>query len=170
MLMMKKVTLGKNCELDALTFLFLTTIDIIFFSDEMDSDLEDKIMSMVQYGSGLKKKAPLPEKKEPEVIHAPEVDNNKKLTTFSTANELQISEDNDTTSSSSNEAYESAEEDIGVPESPAPAPATVQEAQPQVTRYINLDDRQYMEDMETSEEEAELNSKLQDLIDEQVHI
>jgi hypothetical protein len=27
-----------------------------------------------------------------------------------------------------------------------------------------------MEDMETSEEEAELNSKLQDLIDEQVHI
>lgn len=141
----------------------LTKSRFKLYSDEMDSDLEDKIMSMVQYGSGLKKKTPLPETKEPEVVHAPEIEANKKHTTFSTANELQISNDND---DSSNDEYESAEEDVGVPETPA----TLQESKPQITRYINLDDKHYMDDEETSEEEAELNSKLQDLIDEQVYI
>lgn len=147
----------------------------------MDSDLEDKIMSMVQYGSGLKKKvapAPaVPEKKSPEVVLAPKDDNTSSSTSkFSAADELNIGKDNnddddedengndDDDSSISYSGYQSAEEDLGVPETPAPP----QESQPQVTNYINLDDKHYMDDEEMSEEEEELGIKLQELIDDQV--
>lgn len=150
-------------------------------SDEMDSDLEDKIMSMVQYGSGLKKKvAPAPaapEKKSPEVVLAPKDDNTTSSTSkFSAADELNIGKDNDDEdedengnddddSSISYSGYQSAEEDLGVPETPAPP----QESQPQVTNYINLDDKHYMDDEEMSEEEEELGIKLQELIDDQIY-
>lgn len=135
----------------------------------MDSDLEDKIMSMVQYGSGLKKKvAPVPENKSPEVVLAPTDDTttNTTATKFSAADELNIGKDNNDDDSSSYGGYQSAEEDLGVPETPAIS----QEPQPQVTNYINLDDKHYMDDEELSEEEAELGLKLQELIDDQVSI
>lgn len=117
----------------------------------MDSDLEDKIMSMVQF----KKKSPIVEK--PEVTVAPPTVAAEKSTSqkFSASQELQISEHDS----------DDDEDDIGVPHEP-PTP----EDQLHVTRYINLDDKHYMDEQETDEEEAELNSKLQDLIDDQVNI
>lgn len=122
----------------------------------MDSDLEDKIMSMVQF----KKKTPIVEKpEEAKVVYAPVGDESeKKSTNFSAANELQISEEEEDTDT----------EDIGVIENPATPKDDDIVMQPQVTRYINLDDKHYMDDEETDEEEAELNAKLQDLIDDQV--
>lgn len=115
----------------------------------MDSDLEDKIMSMVQF----KKKTPVTEKQEePKVVYAPVEKEETKPTKFSASNELQISDDSDT-------------EDIGVLEDP-PTPQNEEELP--VTRYINFDEKKYMDEEETDEEEAELNSKLLDLIDDQV--
>lgn len=151
-------------------------------SDELDSDLEDKIMSMVQYESGLTKKklptapsAPEPTTietapEEPEVVHAP-VDLDKSTKSdFSFSNELQLNnsdleeeknapvtvKDSESESDNDNEK-ETMQVDI---------------APPQVTNYIDLNDQQpvYMDDEDTSEEEAELNEKLQELIEEQVNI
>ncbi|KAG2207234.1 hypothetical protein INT47_012287 [Mucor saturninus] len=128
-------------------------------SDDMDSDLEDKIMSMVQFN----KKVPSVEKpEEPKVVYAPIGDNAEKQdTNFSSANELQLSE--------KEEGEEDSDaEDIGTLENPSTPEDTDIVMQPQVTRYIDLGDKRYMDDEETDEEEAELNAKLQDLIDEQI--
>jgi DNA polymerase sigma len=177
----------------------------------MDSDLEDKIMSMVQYGSGLTKKkalatpiapevpvvisAPAVSKiapiNKPKVVYAPLDTKDKQKTKFSASNELQLQNSDDSSSededeeagllhssdeeeeenneNSDNEEYSSAQEDLGVPEEEEAKQDTVL-AEPQITRYINLgdDDKQYMEDEDTSEEEAELGLKLQELIEEQV--
>lgn len=165
----------------------------------MDSDLEDKIMSMVQYGSGLSKKfvpastnppkpttaTPTPttctqkkEQKQAETIYAPIDQTTKKSSssTFSAANMLQINshdseeEDEyreDSLSEDSDEEESEEEEDIGTPP-PLDERQEVAE-EPRVTRYINLDDeKHYMDDEETSDEEAELGIKLQELIDDQV--
>jgi hypothetical protein len=152
----------------------------------MDSDLEDKIMSMVQYGSGLSKKnttpivSPVADKQvqteivAPKVVYAP-VDKKAetKKTNFSAANLLQISSDEEEEDQyhDTNNNMESDEEDIGVLENP-PTPPTVMEevVEPKVTRYINLDEKHYMEDEETSDEETELGIKLQELIDDQVNM
>ncbi|KAI8058880.1 hypothetical protein BDF21DRAFT_430179 [Thamnidium elegans] len=120
-------------------------------SSDMDSDLEDKIMSMVQF----KKKTPIIEK--PEITVAPPTTTAEKSTSqqkFSASQELQISEQ---------DSDDDDEDDIGVPHDPS-----TPEDQLPVTRYINLNDKHYMDDEETDEEEAELNSKLQDLIDDQI--
>ncbi|GAA5795485.1 hypothetical protein HPULCUR_000843 [Helicostylum pulchrum] len=97
---------------------------------------------------------------KPEVTVAPPTASTEKSTSqqkFSASQELQISEqDSDD---------DDDEDDIGVPhEQPT------LEDQLHVTRYINLDDKHYMDEEETDEEEAELNSKLQHLIDDQVNI
>lgn len=170
MLMILKVIQGKKIT-KSVPFSADKKLKSFFFSDEMDSDLEDKIMSMVQYGSGLKKKvAPAPEKKStPEVVHAPKDDNTTSSTSkFSASDELNIGkadgDDDGDDSSISYSGYQSAEEDLGEPETPA----LPQEPQPQITNYINLDDKHYMDDEEMSEEEEELGIKLQELIDDQV--
>lgn len=154
MLTMMKAILGKYFRF--IVRFFTDLVSDMFKSDDMDSDLEDKIMSMVQF----KKKTPSPEKpEEAKVVYAPVGDDaDNKNTNFSAANELQISE----------EEEDSYDEDIGTPENPPTPEDNDIIIQPQVTRYINLDDKHYMDDEETDEEEAELNAKLQDLIDDQV--
>ncbi|KAK4521435.1 uncharacterized protein ATC70_012050 [Mucor velutinosus] len=168
-------------------------------SDDMDSDLEDKIMSMVQYGSGIsKKKAPapvLPSTKtqdvspseqnnvQPKVVYAPvdsDIEDPQK-TAVSSANIYQIDESDSEDDAPSKAVYSDEdededeereeEEDIGVPELTADIPAKKTIDQPQVTRFINLDEeeKRYMDDEDTSEEEAELESKLQQLIDDQIY-
>lgn len=132
----------------------------------MDSDLEDKIMSMVQFN----KKTPIAEKpEEPKVVYAPIGDNaEKQKTKFSSANELQLSEEEEEGEEGEEGEEDSDAEDIGTLENPPTPEDSDIVMQPQVTRYINLDEKHYMDDEETDEEEAELNAKLQDLIDEQV--
>lgn len=170
----------------------------------MDSDLEDKIMSMVQYGSGIsKKKTSAPAAAVPTTetqdVHPPEQSNvqasvvyapvddatdDSQKTAVSSANIYQIDEtdseddaptktvysDEDDEESEDEEKEEEEEEDVGVPELTADVPAKTPVHEPQVTRFINLDEeeKRYMDDEDTSEEEAELESKLQQLIDDQV--
>lgn len=159
----------------------------------MDSDLEDKIMSMVQYGSGIaKKKTPASDTQddatnvnntkennvEAKVVYAPTDidDEDAEKTAFSSANEFQI-DDTDSEDAtnlqpvySDEESTDDEEEDIGVPELTADVPIKKDVEQPQVTRFINMDDedKRYLDDEETSEEETELGIKLQKLIDDQV--
>jgi prolyl-tRNA synthetase len=158
----------------------------------MDSDLEDKIMSMVQYGSGIaKKKAPTANTQddsnnindakesnvEAKIVYAPTDidDEGAEKTAFSSANEFQI-DDTDSEDDTnlkpfySDEESSDEEEDIGVPELTADVPIKKDVEQPQVTRFINMDDedKRYLDDEETSEEETELGIKLQKLIDDQV--
>ncbi|CAO0790159.1 unnamed protein product [Mucor circinelloides] len=156
----------------------------------MDSDLEDKIMSMVQYDSGISKKKPsLPAKTQdvsppeqnnvpPKVVYAPVDSDNEdsRKTAVSSANIYQIDEtdsedDVNSKTVNSDEDGSDKEEDIGVPELTADVPANAQVEQPQVTRFINMDEeeKRYLDDEETSEEEAELESKLQQLIDDQIY-
>ncbi|KAI8647070.1 hypothetical protein BD408DRAFT_479485 [Parasitella parasitica] len=159
-------------------------------SDEMDSDLEDKIMSMVQYGTGIAKKKAPPSTKNDEhaneadlnnaqakVVYAP-MDSDKsdeERPAFSSANEFCIdntdSDDdtNPTTVYSDDESDK--EQDAGVPELAADVPIKKEAEQPRVTRYIDMDqeDKRYLDDQDTSEEEAELGQKLQKLIDDQIY-
>lgn len=162
----------------------------------MDSDLEDKIMSMVQYGSGItKKKASTSNTQddaanandakesnvEAKVVYAPSDidDEDAEKTAFSSANEFQI-DDTDSeddinpkpvySDEESTDGDDEEEEDIGVPELTADVPIKKDVEQPQITRFINMDDedKHYLDDEETSEEETELGIKLQKLIDDQV--
>ncbi|GAN03512.1 conserved hypothetical protein [Mucor ambiguus] len=168
-------------------------------SDDMDSDLEDKIMSMVQYGSGISKKKALdsvpplsktqdanpPEQSnvQAKVVYAP-IDNDiedSQKTAVSSADIYQIDDSDSEDGRPSNTVYSDNEEDegeseeeetdIGVPELTADIPTKTPADQPQVTRFINLDEeeKRYMDDEDTSEEEAELESKLQQLIDDQIY-
>lgn len=189
-----------------LSFLFFFIFET--GSDDLDSDLEDKIMSMVQYGSGLTKKKAVPVVSEvpvtvsspvvskiepvtkPKVVYAPSDKKEKQKTSFSAASELQLQnsegssdeieeglidssddgEEEENNENSGDEDYSSAQEDLDVPDE-TPEQDTVM-AEPKVTRYINLEDdeKKYMEDEDTSEEEAELGLKLQELIEDQVEI
>ena len=175
----------------------------------MDSDLEDKIMSIVQYDSGVKRKrtnaesvpttrssSPVPAnttettsktvatpkpsvRRKVETIHAP-LDIDKKRTEFSAANELHIEssddeeegeyiseqdEETDLNSSSS----ESQEDEEPQDEEPQDEEKT-QVIAPLVTRHISLDNKQYMDDDDTSEEEIELGKQIQELIDNQIQV
>ncbi|KAI8098103.1 uncharacterized protein B0P05DRAFT_568060, partial [Gilbertella persicaria] len=142
-------------------------------SDGMDSDLEDKIMSMVQYGSGISKKKPIPAPPKPEtrvdpaVVYAPTETDEKKKSEFSASNELQLQEDDESDEPDLYKSNNSESEDDHLSSLDTTAKTTTVAAEPTVTRYINLDDKQYIEDQETSEEEAELGLKLQELIEEQ---
>jgi hypothetical protein len=125
---------------------------------------------------------------KPKVIYAPLDTKEKQKTTFSAATELQLQNSNDSSSEegilhssdeeeedksgdeeeedkSGDEEYSTPQEDLEVQDEPKDIIA----AEPQVTRYINLEDdgKQYMDD-DVSEEEAELGLKLQELIEEQV--
>ncbi|KAI8376638.1 hypothetical protein EDC96DRAFT_423618, partial [Choanephora cucurbitarum] len=162
-----------------------------YSSDQMDSDLEDKILSMVQYGSGITKKKTLPTKLEPAieptpdsvpepvVVRAPISDaaDQKRPVDFSASEEYGLgdtdsdsSESHKTASNTEDESDEDTEDDDDNNSSSNEAREnTLADApQPAVTHYINLDDKRYMENDETSEEEAELGIKLQKLIDDQI--
>lgn len=161
----------------------------------MDSDLEDKIMSMVQYGSGIAKKKTSTSNTqddatngndanesnvEAKVVYAPSDidDEDAEKTAFSSANEFQIDDTDSEDDTNSKPVYsdeestddDDEEEDIGVPELTVDVPIKKDVEQPQITRFINMDDedKHYLDDEETSEEETELGIKLQKLIDDQV--
>ncbi|KAI8336019.1 hypothetical protein BD560DRAFT_413885 [Blakeslea trispora] len=152
-----------------------------YSSDQMDSDLEDKIMSMVQYGSGITKKRALPTNSEPATeptdgstgVRTPVTSKDDKKSLQYSDEEYQL-EDSDNDSADLYKTANNTEDDSGdssdnekESESKEETKATVN--QPTVTHYINLDDKHYMEDDETSEEEAELGMKLQKLIDDQIY-
>ncbi|KAG1057046.1 hypothetical protein G6F43_001093 [Rhizopus delemar] len=168
----------------------------------MDSDLEDKIMSIVQYDSGVKRKrtnaesvpptrssSPVPAnttettskivatpkpsvRRKVETIHAP-LDIDKKRTEFSAANELHIESSDD---EEEGEYISEQDEETDLNSSPSESeedeePQDEEKTQavaPLVTRHISLDNKQYMDDEDTSEEEIELGKQIQELIDNQI--
>lgn len=142
-------------------------------------------MSMVQYGSGLvKKNVPMSqgtekkavvdehkESQEPEVVHAPVDLSKSKKADFSFTNELQLNDsDLEEGQVRSGESNESENSDVDDSTSKEDAQDDAVMAEPQITNYISLDDQQpkYMDDVATTDEEAELNLDLQKLIDDQV--
>ncbi|CEP12761.1 hypothetical protein [Parasitella parasitica] len=151
-------------------------------SEEIDSDLEDKIMSMVQYGTGITKKKASPTQKDVQknslqakVVYAP-MDSDKsddERPAFSSASEFCIDNTDSEDDTHSATVYSGEESDhqenSGVPELIPDVPAERQTEQPRVTRYIDMDEeeKRYLDDEHMSEEEAELGLKLQKLIDEQ---
>ena len=208
----------------------------ILYREELDSDTEDKILSLIHYSSGLKKKkqpqvqiqtlAPLPQQrmaspiintttsddldsKVNETSIAPERsipdqsgafvfnaiqaqarstdDNSDDDSSFydgssdsddesadianyneeeeeSTSNDDNGSSEEDSSKSDENEKDDSDDDgDIG---------NHLDENQPSVTRFINLDEDSpsYLDEQEETDEEVELNNKLQDLIQDQVNL
>ncbi|CDS10673.1 hypothetical protein LRAMOSA11159 [Lichtheimia ramosa] len=121
--------------------------------NELDSDLEDTLMSMVQYGSNqptTKPKESFQRDKEQDTGSEDDI-------SVSTTSGSQVDKvDDDSSSTSSNEELHVS-------------PSAVQSSEPRVTRVIDLEDTpRYMDEEEEDEEERQLNDELQDLIQSQI--
>ncbi|KAI9255287.1 hypothetical protein BY458DRAFT_492795 [Sporodiniella umbellata] len=132
-------------------------------SDEMDSDLEAEIMSHVAYDSGSKKKQTVeitPMSNTIVTVQKPSLEKSIEMNhaidpPLSSASGLSDVEAWNLESDEEGE-YRS---DISLPEAPSIP----------VTRKIVLgEEKQYMDEMETSEDEAECDRQLQELIDHQI--
>ncbi|KAI9025037.1 hypothetical protein CLU79DRAFT_745948 [Phycomyces nitens] len=122
-------------------------------SDKVDSDIEEKIMSLTQYGNGPIKKGSTKsssrysdDDSETEIKASPSKEKFK-------VHESSSSDDSDSDESFSSKSVEEIE---------------IKNTAPKITRYIDLDTpKRYVEDESESEEERELSEKLQALIDDQ---
>jgi hypothetical protein len=109
-----------------------------------------------------------------ETIHAP-LDIDKKRTEFSAANELHI-ESSDDEEEGEYISEQDEETDLNSSSSESQEDEEPQDEEktqviaPLVTRHISLDNKQYMDDDDTSEEEIELGKQIQELIDNQIQV
>ena len=123
-------------------------------SEQLDSETEDKIMSLIHYSSGLKKKKAVKRPLSPSSESSDSSD------------QQASSSDEDKESDEDNDSDESSGEDEESDSESTPA------VEPSVTRYISLDadNSSYIDEESEDEEESELNSKLQGLIQDQVRL
>ncbi|KAG1179472.1 hypothetical protein G6F70_001150 [Rhizopus microsporus] len=165
-----------------------------YSSEELDSDLEEKILSVTHYDVGVDKKKKKTESAAPErstptapvsapdargrvlpsksarrtvsTVHAP-IDFDRKRADFSAASELKLNSSDEEGEYRSEEEKEEEMADVVASDSSSEE-EELREAPPPVTRHINLDDKQYMDDVETSEEERELGAELRVLIEDSI--
>ncbi|KAI7875607.1 hypothetical protein K492DRAFT_210840 [Lichtheimia hyalospora FSU 10163] len=122
--------------------------------NELDSDLEDTIMSMVQYGSKqatTKPKETLQRENEQDTSSQDD-------SSVSTASESQV------------DSVDSVDDDLqSLSNEQAPVSPSSVHSEPRVTRVIDLGDKpKYIDEEEEDDEERELNEELQDLIQSQI--
>ncbi|KAI8384979.1 uncharacterized protein BYT42DRAFT_281956 [Radiomyces spectabilis] len=161
-----------------------------YTSDELESDVEDQILSMVQYGSGLNgtghkqtteaTQSSAGKKDKVQVVVANDAAPKKSKNQIKpkSSDLLQLSsseEDGEIVSDSDQDQDETADTEASDEENDSvemELPQIQQQTGPRVTRYIDLDmvgGSRYMDDEdEESDEERELNQKLQNLIDDQI--
>ncbi|KAI8140482.1 hypothetical protein BJV82DRAFT_622780 [Fennellomyces sp. T-0311] len=138
--------------------------------EELDSDTEDKILSLIHYSSGLKKK-----KAAKPSLPSEESESSQSSDQESSSNEEESDEElgDELDKESHNDKEEEEEkEEVVVEEESGESSSEESEtpAEPSVTRYINLDadNPTYIDDESEDDEEVELNTRLQDLIQDQI--
>ena len=212
----------------------------ILYREELDSDTEDKILSLIHYSSGLKKKkqpqvqiqnlAPLPRQRtaspiinttthddlDSKVIEtsippersipdrsgafvfntiqaqgkSADVNNDDDSSFYDGSSdsddesadianyneeeeeEGESNDDNGSSEEDNSESDENEKNDSDDDDDDGNIDSHLDENQPSVTRFINLDEDSpsYLDEQEETDEEVELNNKLQDLIQDQVNL